>query len=329
MGRKTDYLHIHNGPKLPIAPIAAGIAATAVSLYAGEFFYRLCLTQKTDKSKVFSAPHNRPTDAPPSTVERDMEWLSTQPVKEQNILAEDGIRLRAILLENPARGPWVILCHGYTGHAEEMADFAHEFYKRGYQILMPDARGHGKSDGDYIGMGWPDRRDLVCWSKYLVRNKQALDIVLFGISMGGAQVMMASGENLPVQVRAVVEDCGYTCAWDEFYYQMKMLYHLPAFPFLYTMDLFTRIHAGYGLKEASALRQVAKCRIPMLFIHGGKDALVPYRMLEPLYEAAVCEKERFAVKEAGHGESRQVEPQAYWEKVFSFLEKAIPHKYFG
>ena len=296
-------------------------AAAGMLLGAGTFFYRLCLTQKTNKEKIFAAPHNQGTDVPHSTVDQDLVWLRGMPVEDRLLFSEDGLCLRGILLKNPSQGPWVILCHGYMGNAEGMAVYARKFYEQGYQILMPDARGHGRSEGEYIGMGWPERRDIVRWAEYLVWKEKAEKIALLGVSMGGATVMMTSGEELPGQVRAVVEDCGYTSAWDEFRYQLKMLYHLPAFPLMHVTDLFTRIHAGYGLKEASALKQVAKCRIPMLFIHGKKDSFVPFWMLEPLYEAAGCPKERYVVENAGHGESNRAEPVEYWKRVFRFLEK--------
>ncbi len=310
--------------KMKLAVLGGGLTASLAALGAGDFFYRLCLTQTVDKTKIFSAPHNQPSDdVPPSTVSRDMDWLKKQKTQERTIFSEDGLRLRGILLKNPEGGPWVVLCHGYTGHAEEMADFAREFYGRGYQVLMPDARGHGRSEGKYIGMGWPDRRDVVRWAEHLVSEERAEKIVLLGISMGGAMVMMTSGEKLPPQVCAIVEDCGYTSAWDEFHYQLKMLYHLPSFPLLHMMDMFAKIRAGYGLKEASALKQVAKCKIPLMFIHGKKDSLVPYEMLKPLYEAATCPKECFVAKRAGHGESRQAQPEEYWKRVFAFLGKYV------
>lgn len=305
---------------------AAGLSAVAAmgaAWGAGGFFYRLCLTQKMDKSKIFAAPHNQGTGVAHSTLDRDRVWLKEQPTEERLLFSEDGLCLRGLLLKGQPGDPWVILCHGYTGRAEDMADFARRFHDRGYQVLMPDARGHGKSEGDYIGMGWPDRRDIVRWAQYLVWKEQAGQVVLLGVSMGGATVMMASGEELPAQVCAIVEDCGFTSAWDEFHYQLKMLFHLPAFPLLHVTELYTRVKAGFSLLQASALKQVTKCRVPMLFIHGKKDTFVPFGMLQPLYEAANCPKECFVVENAGHGESKMAEPVVYWDRIFGFLGQYV------
>ena len=109
---------------------------------------------------------------------------------------------------------------------------------------------------------------------------------------GAATVMMTAGEPLPPNVRAIVEDCGYTTAWEEFRYQLKKTYGLPPFPVLYTADALLRRRAGFSLREASAAAQVAHSRTPMLFIHGGKDAFVPFAMLDEVYAAARCPKEK-------------------------------------
>ena len=139
------------------------------------------------------------------------------------------------------------------------------------------------------------------------------------IGKGGATVMMTSGEALPENVRAIVEDCGYTSAWDEFRYQMKRTFSVPPFPVLYTTDALLRRRAGFSMREASAVEQLKKCRTPMLFIHGGKDAFVPFEMLAEVYAAAGCPKEQYIVPEAGHAESRAANPERYWQRVFGFL----------
>lgn len=55
-------------------------------------------------------------------------------------------------------------------------------------------------------------------------------IVIFGVSMGGATTMMTSGLKMPKQVKAYVEDCGYTNVKDEIEHEAQALYHFPAFP---------------------------------------------------------------------------------------------------
>ena len=120
----------------------------------------------------------------------------------------------------------VIIAHGYSGHSEQMSGFAQMYHKDlGYNVLLPDARGHGRSEGDYIGFGWPERKDYLKWIDQVIEHTgESTQVVLHGVSMGGATVMMTSGEELPPQVKAIVEDCGYTSVTDELKYQLKRMY---------------------------------------------------------------------------------------------------------
>lgn len=125
-------------------------------------------------------------------------------------------------------------------------------------------------------------------------------IVLHGVSMGGATVLMTSGEDLPPQVKAIVADCAYTSVKAQLSYQLRRMYRLPSFPFVQSASLITRLKAGYGFGEASALKQVRKAKAPILFIHGDADNFVPFAMMNELYEACQSPK-RLIVPQAGHG----------------------------
>lgn len=117
----------------------------------------------------------------------------------------------------------------------------------------------------------------------------------------------------------MVEDCGYTSAKDEFSYQLKEIFGLPAFPIMDFASLVTKLRAGYTLGEASAVKQLLKTELPVLFIHGTADTFVPSSMLDEVYEAAGGEKEKFAVEDAGHGMAAAVAGEQYWESVFTFV----------
>ena len=130
--------------------------------------------------------------------------------------------------------------------------------------------------------------------------------------------MDSGGEASQMSVVAAVEDCGYTSVWDMIAAQAKVL-HVPTFPVLNLTNFIAKNVAGYTLKEASSVNQLAHCKIPMLFIHGEDDAFVPVAMLDEVYAAAECEKRRLKVPGASHALSAQVAPELYWGEVGEFL----------
>ncbi len=146
--------------------------------------------------------------------------------------------------------------------------------------------------------------------------------MVHGISMGAATTMNVSGEQLPSCVSSIrfVEDCGYTSVWDEFSYEISEEFHLPDFPLMYTTSLLCKLKYGWSFDEASPLRQVAKCRAPMLFIHGDNDTFVPSRMVHPLYEAKTGQKSLWITKGTKHAVSYDDYPEEYVQRLKSFVQ---------
>lgn len=239
-----------------------------------------------------------------------------------NIGTDDSVVVDGNYIENANQHKWVILIHGYKSNNKSMMSYGAEYYQRGYSVLLPDNRAHGKSGGDYIGMGWLDKDDIACWIDWIVEKDPQAQIIVHGVSMGGATTMMLSGENKD-HVIGYIEDCGYTSVWDIFASELDKRFSLPTFPVLDISNIVAQIKVGYSFKEASSLEQVKKCQKPMLFIHGGKDDFVPTEMVYQLYEAASCQKDIYIVEQAGHAESKNYDPDAYWNKVFTFINQNI------
>lgn len=219
----------------------------------------------------------------------------------------------------------VILAHGYMADKSQDGGAAGMFHEMGYNVLAPDDQAHGKSEGKLIGYGWIDRRDYIKWMNKLLKAEGSnQQLVMWGISMGGATTMMTSGEkDVPHQVKAFVEDCGYTSVDDEITYQAKSMYHLPKWPLVPTVSLISQLRAGYNYSEASAVKQLHKNKRPMLFIHGSKDTFVPTSMLEPVYEATQGPKEKLIVQSAKHAKSMDADPKLYFKTVKNFLSKYV------
>ena len=196
--------------------------------------------------------------------------------------------------------------------------------KLDFNILLPDLRDTGLSGGNAIQMGWLDRKDVTQWME--VANRiygDSTSMVVHGISMGAATTMMVSGEPQPDYVKCFVEDCGYTSVWDQFSKELKEQFGLPQFPLMYTADWLCQLEYGWGFKEASALKQVARCHLPMFFIHGDKDDYVPTWMVYQLYEAKPQPKALWIVPEADHAHSYLFNTEEYTQKVKAFVDKYI------
>lgn len=292
--------------------------------FVGNYFYNLALNPDTPKDIVFGTPEGAEATSG-QVLDSDIQWLLTESnYTDETLTSFDNLNLHAykVLNQNDSN-KWVITVHGYTSEGINMSSYAKNYYDIGYNVLIPDLRSHGLSEGDYIGMGWDDRLDIIDWINTILEYNPNAEIVLHGVSMGAATVSMVSGEDLPSNVKAIVADCGYTSVWDEFAYQLDDLFSLPEFPILNVSSLVAKVRAGYFLGEASTLKQVAKSKTPILFIHGDEDDFVPYYMMEELYNATSSEKEMLTIKNAGHAKASEVDPETYWTTVSNFTSKYI------
>lgn len=250
------------------------------------------------------------------------QWLKQAAKQEWTMQSATG-NLKLVAAYVPAKTPTtktVVVAHGYMNTKEDMAPQIKLFHEAGYNVLAPDDRGHGQSQGNYIGYGWPDRLDYLKWMKRLVKVQgPSSQIALYGVSMGGATVMYLSGEKLPKQVQVIVEDCGYTSIIDELSYQAKSMFNLPKWPLVPAVGVTASILARYNVFAADATKAVAKNTRPMLFIHGDKDRFVPTAMGKTNYQAAGGEKSLWIVPGAAHANSYKKHPQAYAKRVLGFL----------
>ncbi len=246
-------------------------------------------------------------------------------LKDTFIINPHGIQLHAYYVAAPKpTDKTAVIVHGYTDNAIRMFMIGY-LYNRdlGYNILLPDLQHQGESEGRAIQMGWKDRFDVLQWMN--IANKifgDSTQMAVHGISMGGATTMMVSGEEQQPFVKCFVEDCGYTSVWDEFSAQLKDQFGLPAFPLMNTTSALCQYRYGWSFAEAQQIEQVRKSTKPMLFIHGDKDAFVPYAMLHPLYEAKTKgRKAIFIAKGSVHAMAYRDHHEEYTRIVKDFVSK--------
>ena len=257
-------------------------------------------------------------------------WLDSlqqhHALRDTFITAPDGIRMHAYYAHasRPKRETAVIV-HGYTDSSIRMFHIGYLYNQcLDFNVLIPDLRFSGLTEGEAIQMGWLDRKDVMQWIDLAPSLfGDSIQTVVHGISMGAATTMMVSGESLPSQVKCFIEDCGYTSVWDQFAKELKEQFGLPTFPLLHVSSWLCNLQLGWNFKEASAVKQVAKCKLPMFFIHGDSDKYVPTYMVHEVYKAKSQPKELWIVPETAHAKSYMNYPEEYTERVRKFVMKYL------
>lgn len=318
MKRKKKWL------KLTVALV---ILLLIIDIGAGVFFYKLAIERGPKDFLNGNSDLEVSAEAMDVFTKGDWrQWADEQPFEYWELTSFDGLKLQGYFLE--ARKPTnktVVFAHGYLGRARDTALFGQYYYEElGFNMFTADSRGHGRSEGDYYGFGWHDRLDYVAWIDRIIEELgDDTEIILHGLSMGAATVLMTSGEDLPDNVKVAIADSPYSGVYDLFDYQLGRMFRLPSFPILPTTAMVTNWKAGYTFKEASALDQVKKAEIPILYIHGGADTFVPTEMAELLYENTQAEAEMYIVPGANHGESFVLDREGYLNTLNAFLAKHL------
>lgn len=253
-------------------------------------------------------------------IEEGRKWISEKEYEEQWITAHDSVKLYGRFYRNNNSKTTILMMHGFRSNAMHDFSCAFKFYfDKGFNLLVPDQRAHGKSEGKYITYGIKERHDAKMWLEHINTLIPDGTVYATGVSMGASTVLMAAGLGLPENVKGIIADCGFTSPAEIIKKVMKSDMRVPLFPIYYTTRLVTRAIAGFDFEEYSAVTAVKDCKIPILFLHGKNDGFVPFSMGEEIYNAAGCEKKAVWVDGADHGCSFLVDHEACSTALTGFL----------
>lgn len=254
-------------------------------------------------------------------------WIKDHAAKDVYIKSEDALTLHALWI--PAMQPraTVMLVHGYR--STYLLDFAMmlDFYhQRGFNILLPHQRSHGLSEGKYITFGVKESRDMKRWLDFHNKNLWTGPVLLSGMSMGASTVLFMADEQLPDNVCGIIADCGFSSPKAIVKKVFKDIIRVPAGPCMWAADLFARLIAGFSFYAKDTRKCLARCRVPVLLIHGMDDDFVPCGMSLEGFEACSAEKQMLTVAHAGHGASFFFDPPGYSAAITYFIKMHLDHR---
>ena len=206
----------------------------------------------------------------------------------------------------PAKGSkakgTVVFSHGNAGSLGYHLGFVIWLAEAGYNVLMYDYRGFGKSGGHVDRRGMVD--DVKAAFVYAARRADVNSsrLISYGHSLGGAQSVTALGESPVKGLRAVVTDSAFSS-----YQAMARV-------------VCGRLGEELVSDELSPKDYVQKISpVPLLIIHGTMDQVVPIAQGHVLFAAACQPKTLFEVKAGHHGDSLSRDNGAFRVRMLAWL----------
>ncbi len=292
-----------------------------ILLAGGYLFAEACLRKKEPTSMTREELEKTPYGKFYDIAVTAHQWLQDHHAQEVSITSDDGLRLQGLWVPVENAKGTVLLAHGYR--STKLVDFALAFlyfHDLGLNILVPDQRSHGKSQGRYITFGVKESRDMQGWIRFHNETCGSAPMVLYGMSMGASTMLYLADEPLPDNVKGIIADCGFTSPKEILETVFWRTVHVPAGPILWGAELFARLFAGFSLWEKDTRRVLAKSRLPVLMLHGTGDTYVPYEMTKAGFEACAEPKYLHLVENAGHAASFLKDQQGYSDMILHFLK---------
>ena len=257
----------------------------------------------------------------------NLKWVEDYGYEKHYIMSDRGEGLVGYLMK--AKEPsdiYVFGAHGYRSYGKkEFCGFAQYYLSRGINVFFPDHVASGESEGTHCSFGYHEKEDCMKWLKYMTDHfGKDIKIILHGVSMGSATVCMMTGRNdLPENVKFTVADCGFTTAKDLFKFKMDGL-GIPDFGLLKGVNFVNMINHGFDFRDIAPTESVKNAKVPMLFVHGKEDNLVPSYMAKELFDnCSAPYKDILIVEGADHAQAHVDGKQEYEDKIDAFIEKFV------
>jgi len=239
----------------------------------------------------------------------------------------DGVELRGWWVPTEAPRGTVVMVHGLNRSRVEMIKKVPFVHERGWNALLFDLRHHGESGGEATTFGVREKEDVGA-AVALARERSPGPVVLWGISLGGASVVMAAAEDPGIV--GVICDSSFRNLRDTVAHHIRLfrgwrwwLRAVPAWPVTEEVLFWMGRKGGFDTDAADVRSAAGRLNgRPVLFVANSHDRRVPKEIAFELSEVAGPAAEVLIVPGESHGGAWRNGTAAYEHAAASLLEAA-------
>ncbi|MEP0985987.1 alpha/beta hydrolase [Ekhidna sp.] len=230
----------------------------------------------------------------PEPLDQDFQYNFKEDFSEYNLEMKDGAMINALHFNTENARGLIVYFHGNAGNLSRWGEIVTPFVEMGFNVLIPDYRGYGKSTGSRSDKKLlADAEEVYAFAKTLEEED---NIILFGRSLGSAFASHLAGKENP---KMLILETPFHSLQDV----ARDL--IPIYP---TSSLLSYQFANHKYLE--------KTTIPIYIFHGTEDEIVPFKSGERLSQSVINAK---LIKiESGHHNDL-----ALFEEYWSHMETVL------
>lgn len=229
---------------------------------------------------------------------------------------KNGLKLEAWYIPSDSSIGTVCLFHGHGGTKSGVYSESVEFRKLHYNTLLLDFRAHGNSEGNVCTIGYDESEDVKLAYDY-IHNKAEKNIVLWGISMGGAAVTKAVND-YQLEPKKIILEMPFGSIIKAGEGRIKMM-HLPAEPLAALVTFWGGIEHGFWAFNMKPTNYVKKIRCPVLLQWGANDPRVSRGEIDDIYNNISTSKKLVVYDNCSHESLCKKENEKWKYEVRNFL----------
>ncbi|MEE3717633.1 alpha/beta fold hydrolase [Tumidithrix elongata RA019] len=283
--------------KKSVPKVLTALGLTSISIYSFA-----CVGLWFGQTRFIFKPTHTVTTTPAEAYKLTFQDLYL-PVKLENGSIE---KIHGWWIPSANKDAQVLLyLHGNGKNMQANLEHANRLHKLGFSILMIDYRGYGLSDGGFPSESGVYIDAQTAWD-YLTQQQQInpKQIVIYGHSLGGAIAIDLASKH-PDAAGLIVES-SFTSMRD-------MVYRDPKFS-IFPVDLLLN-------QKFDSIHKVTTLKMPVLYIHGTEDELIPASMSQQLFDTTLTSKQLLLIPNGKHNNNAVVGGSVYLQAVQNFAQK--------
>mmetsp|Transcript_14670 Transcript_14670/g.21693 ORF Transcript_14670/g.21693 Transcript_14670/m.21693 type:complete len:608 (-) Transcript_14670:132-1955(-) len=222
------------------------------------------------------------------------------------------------------RIPCVIYMHGNSSARVEVIPQLSYLLSLGLAVFSFDFAGSGKSDGEYVSLGYYEREDLMCVIAHLRATNVVSTIALWGRSMGAATALM-HGDRDP-SIACMILDSSFAdltqLAEEMVEKGREQGINVPNFVVSVAIRMIrssVQKQANFNIRHISPIEHADKCFIPALFVAGEHDDFIHKRHSKAIHDRYAGDKNLIVVE----GDHNSPRPKFMFDSVSIFLQTCL------